>query len=176
MSAYPPGVDVFRGASIGGDGLYRYSLSREWGPRKGPFLTFAMLNPSTADAERDDATIRKCVGFARRLGFDALRVVNLYAFRATDPADLKAAGYPTGGQRNDDLLAEVGRCIRHGSPVVAAWGMHARPERVAEVLTFPGWDQVSALGVTKGGQPRHPVMLGYDHAALKPWPASEAAS
>jgi hypothetical protein len=167
---YPPGAEVFRAASISSDSAYRYSLSREWGPRKGSFLTFAMLNPSTADAEKDDNTIRKCVGFARRLGFDALRVVNLYAYRTTYPADLKAAGYPTGGERNDDLLAEVGRHIKYGSPVVAAWGVHAQPDRVAQVLTFPGWDRVTALGVAKGGQPRHPLMLGYEGVRLTRWP------
>lgn len=165
MSVYPEGVDVHRAASISGDGLYRYALLRWWA--EGPMLTFVMLNPSTADADQDDPTIRRCVGFARRFGFDGVRVVNLYAFRATRPADLWRAGEPTGGIRNDDLLAECGRRIRHGEPVVAAWGMNAKPERVRRVLTLPGWSQAQCLGVTKAGAPRHPLYVKAD-VTLRP--------
>src|SRR5689334_16488446 len=77
---------VRKAASISECGRYRYSLHRWWGA--GERLYFVMLNPSTADAEVDDPTIRRCMGFARTLGFDGIGVVNLYAFRATKPADL----------------------------------------------------------------------------------------
>lgn len=167
-TVYPAGVEVRRHAAISGDGLYRYALTRTWGD--GPMLTFVMLNPSTADAQQDDPTIRRCVGFARVLGYDGLRVVNLYAFRATKPTDLWRAADPTGGQRNDDLLTEVGHLARHGQGIVAAWGAHARPDRVTHVLSFPGWDRLTALGVTKAGAPRHPLYLPAT-AVPTPWPA-----
>lgn len=159
MSVYPPGAEVSRSAYLSADGQYRYALHRRWG--QGDPLTFVMLNPSTADAEQDDPTIRRCVGFARRLGFDGLRVVNLYAFRATKPDDLWRAEEPTGGDRNDDLLREVGWLCRH-SLVIAAWGVHAKPDRVAQVLAFPHWHRVECLGLTKAGAPRHPLYLPAD--------------
>lgn len=169
---YPPGP-VERGASISGDGLYRYSLLRAWGP--GQFVTFVMLNPSTADAELDDPTIRRCVSFTQSLGFNSLRVVNLYAFRATKPADLWLAEDPTGGDRNDAVLQEVGMVAKSSNPgpLIAAWGANARPDRVAEVLRFPGWDRLQALGVTKAGAPRHPLYLPAS-ARPSPWPGKTA--
>jgi hypothetical protein len=166
-SVYPPGVEIRRDAVISGDGLYRYTLARWW-ESDVEFLTFVMLNPSTADAEQDDPTIRRCVGFARSLGYGGVMVVNLYAYRATKPADLWKADEPTGGQRNDDLLIELGMQARHGRPLIAAWGANAKPERVAQVLAFPGWDKVRALGVTKAGAPRHPLYLPAT-ASPTPW-------
>jgi hypothetical protein len=66
---------------------YRYWLSRDWDDSL-PIVTFIMMNPSTADATIDDATIRKCVGFAKAWGFGRIRVVNLFALRSRDPLDL----------------------------------------------------------------------------------------
>lgn len=152
-------------ATISECGRYRYTLHRWWGD--GDRLYFVMLNPSTADAEVDDPTIRRCVGFARTLGFDGITVVNLYAYRATKPADLWLADEPTGGERNDDILREVGHVAKHQT-VIAAWGANARPDRVAQVTTTPGWDCVKALGVTKDGAPRHPLYLRAD-SVPEPW-------
>lgn len=157
--------EVRKAASFSGDGQYRYSLHRWWGD--GPRLMFVMLNPSTADAEQDDPTIRRCIGFARTLGFDGLSVFNLYAFRATKPADLWKADEPTGGQRNDDLLREVGLHARH-SLVLAAWGANAKADRVAQVRAFRGWENVRALALTKDGAPRHPLYLPGDCLPI-PW-------
>ena len=169
MSAvYPPNVEIQRSAAISGDEVYRFNLSRRWG--LGTLLTFVMLNPSTADADQDDPTIRRCVGFARTLGYDGINVVNLYAFRATKPADLWLAAEPTGGERNDDLLREIGRCAEYGMPVVAAWGANAKRDRVNQVLTFRGWDKITALGLTKSGAPRHPLYLPAS-ATPTPWAA-----
>jgi hypothetical protein len=88
-------------------GTYRYLLTRQLGAgtRLG---TFIMLSPSTADAERDDATIRKCVGFARRLGCAGLQIVNLFALRAADPAALRLADDPVGSEN----AVWIGRAIR----------------------------------------------------------------
>lgn len=151
---------VARAAVLSDDGLYRYVLHRWWGSGENR-LTFVMLNPSTADARVDDPTIRRCIGFARTLGYDGIRVANLYAFRATKPADLWRAEEPTGGDRNDDLLRELLRQGRR-QPVIAAWGANARPERVAEFMSWHGSEHVQALGLTKAGAPRHPLYLRAD--------------
>lgn len=155
-------AQIERRAVISACGQYRYNLSRWWG--QGDRLRFVMLNPSTADAEVDDPTIRRCMGFARSLLFEGIDVVNLYAFRATKPADLWKADEPTGGERNDDLLREVLRQSRV-QPVIAAWGANARPERVAEFLSWRDavcGARVLALGLTKAGAPRHPLYLRAD--------------
>lgn len=176
MTAQEP-KRIERAASISEDGLYRYALHRWWG--WGDRLGFVMLNPSTADAEVDDPTIRRCVGFARSLGFDGIRVVNLYAFRATKPADLWRAAEPTGGQRNDDLLRELLRQAK-AQPVIAAWGANAKPDRVAEFMSWPGSEHVRALGFTKAGAPRHPLYLRADAQPVAfpptPEPARDQAS
>jgi hypothetical protein len=161
VSVYPADTEIRRAAHLSDCGQYRYVLHRMWGD--GLPLTFAMLNPSTADAEQDDPTISRCVGFARREGYDGIRVVNLYAFRATKPADLWRAAEPTGGERNDDLLREIGRQAKGAWPLVAAWGAQPRARgRIAQVLAMPGWDRVIALGVTKDGSPRHPLYVPAD--------------
>jgi hypothetical protein len=160
MTVYPHDVAVARHADLSDDGLYRYRLSRFWGP--GLALPFVMLNPSTADGEVDDPTIRRCVGFARRLGFDGIGVWNLYAYRATKPADLWQADYPVGPD-NDRCLRHLFEWARNEVPVVAAWGSHAKPERVAQVLAMPWADTALwCLGRTAGGAPRHPLYLPGD--------------
>lgn len=144
-------------AVLSPDGRYRYRLTRAWAD--GAVCVFVMLNPSTADADHDDPTIRRCVDFARRWACGALEVVNLYAWRATKPAALWHASDPVGPE-NDRHLTEVAALARAtGGPLVAAWGAHALPDRVADVLTLPGMRELSALALTKAGGPRHPLYL-----------------
>lgn len=157
MSVYPPDQQVLKRAILSDCQQHRYLLSRRWA--YGKALYFVMLNPSTADASQDDPTIRRCVGFARTLGFGAIMVSNLYSFRATDPKDLKRHGYPTGGDENDSFLKAAGILATHGETVVAAWGAHARADRVEECMQWEGWDRFQCLGLTSKGQPRHPLML-----------------
>lgn len=151
---------VVKAASLSDDGRYRYTLTRSWGGELEELQTFVMLNPSTADADVDDPTIRRCVGFARALGAPGILVVNLYAFRATKPADLWRADDPV-GPHNDAVLTSVLR--GRGRPVIAAWGANARQERVARFLHLArytgGRREVTALGLTKAGAPRHPLYL-----------------
>lgn len=156
----PPEPVIHKAASISACGRYRYGLHRWWEPDRAR-LAFIMLNPSTADAEQDDPTIRRCLGFARALGFDGIRVFNLYAYRATKPVDLWKADEPTGGERNNDLLREVLRQAKY-QLVIAAWGANAKPERVAEFMSWPGSEHIRALGLTKAGGPRHPLYLPGD--------------
>lgn len=156
-----PVEPIRRDARISADGLYRYSLHREWmnrldGPR---WCTFVMLNPSTADALEDDPTIRRCIGFARSLGCNGLAVVNLYAYRATNPAELWTVIDPVGPENDDTLRMFFDMAAQHDFPIIAAWGTNAKPERVARVLSMPGAERLSALSVTKSGAPGHPLYL-----------------
>ena len=158
------GVEIARTADMSPDGVYRYLLGRRW--TDGPRATFVMLNPSTADAWGDDPTVRRCIGFARSWGMGAVQVVNLYAFRSTDPAALWRTPDPVGPD-NDAVLVACALAWT-AAPLVAAWGAHAKPGRVRDVLALPGMDRLQALGVTKNGSPRHPLYLPAT-AALRPW-------
>ncbi|NYJ75100.1 DUF1643 domain-containing protein [Allobranchiibius huperziae] len=165
------GDDLFASssdASICGCGRHRYRLSRRWGSKGGPTATFIMLNPSTADADVDDPTIRRCIGFARREGCTGLVVVNLYAWRATKPADLWTADDPVGPE-NDEAISGALRLARlHGGPVIAAWGAHARSDRVGAVRELTrGVVALTCLGVTEGGHPRHPLYVRGDQPLVE---------
>lgn len=146
---------------------WRYSLSREivdphFGcldeDERGGTVTFVGLNPSTADETTDDPTIRRCIRFARDWGFDRLVMVNLYALRSTDPRGLWTADDPVGPENDHALSLAFGG----SNKIIAAWGAHARANRLAQFAdTFAGW-QFWALGVTKDGAPRHPLYMRAD--------------
>lgn len=148
-------------ATISEDGAYRYDLSRTWDPGK-LTVCWVMLNPSTADALTDDPTIRRVRGFSQRDGwFGKLVVVNVFAYRATSPGELKDVRDAT-GEHNDSYLRAH---IRTSNMVVAAWGA-SMPRRhggqepwVARML--PGGRTV-CLGTTKDGRPRHPLYVKAD--------------
>lgn len=150
-----------KGALISECGTFRYRLWRRWDSKLAP-LGFVMLNPSTADASEDDPTIRKCIGFAKRLGFGAIEVVNLYAFRATYPLDLAKAGYQVGPE-NDVHIEWV--AAHTGGNMVCAWGSNARGHaRAAELLKkLRDWGvKPRALQLNAGGVPAHPGRLSYE--------------
>ncbi|MDA0269442.1 MAG: DUF1643 domain-containing protein [Chloroflexi bacterium] len=154
--------EIDRRATFSRDRRYRYSLSRRWGP--GPVVAWVMLNPSTADAYRDDATIRRCIALSRSWGFGALEVVNLCAHRATDPRALLEAADPV-GRRNNHAIR---RALRRADAVVAAWGVPPRALRGrVEAVRWLLPPSVACLGVTTGGQPRHPLYVRAD-ACLVP--------
>lgn len=156
-----------REAAFDASGRYRYALTRRWAPG-GAQVTFVLLNPSTADATRDDPTIRRCMGFARAWDHTALEVVNLFAWRATRPAELRRAPAPV-GEENDTYLL---RAVRRAARVVLAWGIHGalagRDAAVCELLRRAGV-QAECLGVTQAGQPRHVLYLPRDAQPL-PFP------
>jgi hypothetical protein len=145
-----------RSAEISPCGRYRYALTRRWS--YGPTVGWVMLNPSTADGTVDDPTLRRVTAFSRAWGYGGLVVANLYAFRATKPADLRKAADPIGPDNDEHLTSVAAGCDR----IVAAWGAHARPGRIAAVLALPGMDRLTALALTKNGQPRHPLYLRGD--------------
>ena len=135
-------------------GEYRYRLNRTWNDRLG-ILPFIMLNPSTADAETDDPTIRRCVSFAQREGYGSIVVVNLYGLRATSPAVLWQHPDPI-GPGNDAYLKKISRVY---GEAVCAWGNHAPPRRVAHVASLLAGVKLRCFGLTRSHQPRHPLYL-----------------
>lgn len=157
-----------REAVISDDGLYRYKLTRRWGDtaETDPHLVWVMLNPSTADGTYDDPTIRKCVGFARRFAYGGIHVVNLFAYRATDPRDLAKAADPVGPHN----VAWQLDAIQGGNPVVAAWGAgFGRLPWAPSLVDLRGYrQQVWCLGTTRSGMPRHPLYVPYTQM-LEPW-------
>lgn len=148
-------------ALLSDDQLYRYWLVRDWG--HGMRATFVMLNPSTADENSDDATIRKCRGFAQRWNCTGFVVVNLYAFRARHPADMRAAADPVGPDNDHHIRQAAWNATNKGAPVVAAWGANESGPRGQEVLAMllEQGLPVQCFGLTKSGQPLHPLTLPY---------------
>lgn len=137
---------------------YRYSLTREWDPER-PRVCFVMLNPSTADETRNDPTIKRCIDFARRWGCGSLEVLNLFAWRSTDPKQLQRVDDPIGNPENDRHIA---RALRSGEKVVCAWGkdgkLRGRGDAViyaAECLGVP----LYCLAVNQCGSPKHPLYI-----------------
>lgn len=130
---------------------YRYWLRRDW-DRALPQCAFIGLNPSTADAQTDDPTLRRCMGFARQWGYGSLLLVNLFGFRATDPAALSTVSDPVGPRANHWLR----RAAAESPLLVAAWGnggqLFERATRVAHLI-----HNAQCLGVTAQGMPRHPL-------------------
>lgn len=144
------------GAIFSDDRKYRYLLWRSWGnDRKA--VAFIGLNPSTADESIDDPTIRRCLGFASSWGFNTLYMLNLFAYRSTDPSKLLKTRDPV-GHDNDQWLFDI---YRKCSLVVAAWGTKGNLfERDIEVLKSFG--NLKCLGHTKYGYPRHPLYVKKD--------------
>jgi hypothetical protein len=163
-------------AVISRDRAYRYFLSR--GTGAGPAVTFIMLNPSTADAEIDDPTVRKCLGFCRRWGFARLHVLNLFAIRTSSPAEMKKARDPVGTENERHLRqAILGErknrvaSIERG-PLICAWGVHGgylqRDQDVMAWLSRVPAIWPMCLGLTRDGHPVHPLYVPYS-APLVPF-------
>jgi hypothetical protein len=154
-------IETEKAALISPDELYRYWLSRLW-DAKLPALVVAGLNPSTADGKKDDPTIRKCIGFAQRWGYGSLLMVNLFAYRATDPKAMMRVAEPVGPDNDQWLTSSVG-----GRTVLCAWGKNgAHLNRAAAVykLIAPVAGALYCLGTTNEGQPRHPLYVPYSRA------------
>jgi len=120
-----------------------------------------MLNGSTADAEKDDPTIRRCIGFAKRWGYGSLEVVNLFGYRTTLPTELKKALDPIGPDNDQYITAAAKRARR----IIIAWGAHGafkgRGKKVLGMLCRYGC-KIECLGETKDGHPRHPLYIRND--------------
>jgi hypothetical protein len=150
-------------------GKYRYSLKRKWWSYidYDRTIVFLMLNPSIADANEDDATIRKCVRYADRWGYNSITVVNLFAYRSTNPKDLSVATDPIGPDNDRIILQEC-----KNKYVVCAWGatieksklpiLSGRPESVVRVLSTDVSIRLMCLSLTSGKSPGHPIYQSGD--------------
>lgn len=160
-----------RGAIFDRRGRYRYRLWRVWQPAD-PVETYVLLNPSTADHTRDDATLRACVRLARAWGSGGVLLVNLFALCATDPARLKQARDPI-GPANDRHVADA---VAHARRVIVGWGRaaHWRPRAEFVERLLRRWQpRLWCLGLTLGGDPRHPLYLATD-TELREFPPRRA--
>lgn len=150
---------------------YRYSWFRDF-YRCGPTVSIGMVNPSTADAEIDDATIRKVCGFADRLRWGRVIVWNLFAFRTAHVSELAATDQDPVGPDNDrHIEVALSRGVIH----VVAWGRNGKlakrlRTRWLDVMALPVVPSRSfqCWGTNDDGHPRHPLMLAYD-TPLVPW-------
>lgn len=144
---------------------HRYRLERVVYPESGlRTLVVCGLNPSTADAFQLDPTCRREIAFARAWNCWAYIKVNAYAWRATQPAAMWAArklGEDIVGPENDE---QIRIALAHADIAVAAWGVHAEPERVAQLVDLAGWAGArwQCLGVNKAGSPKHPLYVRAD--------------
>lgn len=140
---------------------YRYLLTRVWNP-DGQRALFVMLNPSTATETQNDPTVERCERRARALGFGSFRVTNIFAFRATDPRDMRAEPDPV-GPANDVAISQS--AAEWADRIICAWGTHGahlgRGQQVETLLRATG-HPLYTLGLTQGGQPKHPLYIGYD--------------
>lgn len=136
-------------------GRFRTWLTRRWA-HGGKTLLWVMLNPSTADADNDDQTLLKCVAISQHNGFNALCVVNLYDYRATEIRELKKAGYP----RSAAWLATIRQKLLESDSTVVAWGASAVPYHAAYMIQYlSDFRPVYRVALTKSGQPGHPLYL-----------------
>ncbi|SFV31428.1 hypothetical protein SAMN05216456_1338 [Devosia crocina] len=141
---------------------WRYRLERRWGD--GAQVAFIMLNPSTADEENNDPTIRRCISYAKHWGFGGLLIGNIFAFRSTDPKGLYSAPDPIGPE-NDDWLDTI---ANQAAAIVCGWGVHgAYQARGRAVLDRLSHRKPMALKLTADGHPGHPLYLRKD---LEPEP------
>jgi len=151
------------GAIISDCEKYRYSLWRvisDYYAVSGKCV-WIMLNPSTADYRSDDQTIKKCMGFTKKFGYQIMEVVNLFAYRATDPKNMLKQDDPIGPE-ND---FHIRKAITQAGLIICAWGINGkhrmRNQHVLRILkkhrTTP-----MCLIKTQNGEPGHPLMLSYD--------------
>lgn len=153
-------------AVISPDGVYRWHLWRVVNEQGTGNIGWVMLNPSTADAQKDDATIRRCIQYSRAWGYRRMDVVNLFSYRATDPTQLLQAKDPV-GPKTDDWIRVI---AMQSARLVLAWGKvsPALAKRSGEVLDLVKMNPLSCLGRNKDGSPKHPLYLPKD-AQLKAW-------
>ena len=148
--------DIVRSARISECGAYRYTLSRKWGDSDRQHH-HAQLKARPMRLI-DDPTIKRCIGFAHRLGFAGLTVRNLFAFRATNPDEMFAAPDPIGPENDAAILNLIGGV----DVVIAAWGVHGshigRDKAVVKLFAERS-QRLHCFGLTKDGHPKHPLFL-----------------
>lgn len=161
--------EMIKTASLSRDGKHRLELTRCW-DKSLPRLGWIMLNPSTADAELDDPTIRKCIGFAERWGYGSIAVGNLFSYRTKSPAVLKQV--PVNERNDADANAALVRLATRCEKIVVGWGAngahYARRIALVKKMLFDNSVNAVSLEITKQGHPKHPLYIRYDIEA-KSW-------
>lgn len=165
-------------ATISTCGKYRYWLERVWS--EAPPQVFIMLNPSTADANEDDPTIRRCIEFAKREGAGGLIVVNLFAYRATDPKELNnpcvdiMTGNAFGQEGDTENTESIGMALLAAQlaemPVICAWGSNKNAPKMADRIKARAKDfavDLVCFRINKDGQPKHPLYVKGDTPLIK---------
>lgn len=155
--------NIGNGATFSSCAKYRYSLWRTFcfGPRR---CVFIMLNPSTADHLTNDRSVAKCEKYARKWGYDSMAVLNLFAWRATDPRKMKKVALPVGPENDAQIL----EACKDAALVVAAWsnhGRHLNRSLCVRTLLRRAGIKLHALHVNITSEPAHPLYLPY---SLKP--------
>jgi hypothetical protein len=169
---------IGHGAVFSECGKYRYRLWRYWDKSRPP-LVMVMLNPSTADAETNDPTVERCQRRAKQLGFGGLEVVNIFAYRSTDPREMKGQDDPVGPDNDAAILGVCQAAMERkwdamnlGGMVLYAWGQHGnhrgRGKQIIDLLR-ENHITINYLTLGKNNQPGHPLYVGYDVTPRHYW-------
>lgn len=146
---------MIKSATFSDCNKYRYTLERIWDESK-PLCMFIGLNPSTADAEKDDPTIRRCISYARIWGYGGLIMANLFGFRAADPKEMMAAADPIGPDNDQHIKS----AMEKSALVVGAWGNHGLHKgRTNSLRRKIDFNRIAYLKFTISRQPAHPLYL-----------------
>lgn len=153
------GTDA-NGATFSPDRRHRYTLWRWWSdgpPDLSRMVAFIGLNPSTADEQANDPTVTRCINFAKSWGHDGIVMLNLFAYRATDPREMKRVNNPIGPLNN----SAIGFVTSRAALVVCCWGCHGSHLDRGKIVSRWLADEceLHTFGLTKGGQPKHPLYL-----------------
>ncbi|MBA9027613.1 DUF1643 domain-containing protein [Peribacillus huizhouensis] len=146
------------------DGEYRYSLIREWDESNAQRVVFVLLNPSTADDEGDDQTTKVCIEFAKKWGYGSLQIVNLFAFRATYPTDLKKVKdyKKMVGVHNHSFLQNA---LQNADKIVVAWGEHGKIQKRYmddSLKSLFSYFPLYCFREIANNQPKHPLGVDYN--------------
>lgn len=143
---------------------YRYSLAWTWDKTKPP-LTFCLLNPSTADHEKLDPTATGLITRARLWGYGGVDLLNLFAYRATDPQAMLAQPDPVGPHNEIMTRAALSQAQSEGGPVICGWGKHGTHRGQDKVFCALAADMdvpLMALERNQDGTPRHPLYIAHN--------------
>ena len=167
-----PGVEEYESQGAEFDEparVYRYSLHRMWGGgslSEWKTTLWIMLNPSTADENELDPTLRRCEAFSRAWGFDGFEVVNLFAIRSTDPKMLYLVSEPV-GQENDRFILQA---AYRADKIIVGWGTEKiareRGKQVMHLLASGLHFHTWCLGTNDDGSPKHPLYIA-KHTKLR---------
>lgn len=149
-------------------GQYRYRLDRDV-QSCGKVFAFFGINPSTADASIDDATVRKWRGFALRNDCKRFIVGNVFSYRATDVRELDRANRRHEKVQGPEHWNHLLQIIHEADFLVPCWGNSSKVDRNLRPLIGQLMDTLKAsgkpvlhFGKTSSGDPKHPLMLGYE--------------